>query len=330
MHFSDLDLTRMVERVLAGEDLSRAEASAVLNCPDQKLPDLLAATLSVREAVFGRRVKICILRNAQSGICPEDCHYCSQSRLSRADIPVYKLQSVSELIEGARLAVASGARRYCLVCSMRGPAPRDVEHLAAACEGIRAEFPQLELCLSIGLLEQEQVQRLREAGAGWINHNLNTSRRFYPKICSTHTYDDRIQTIDNVRAAGLSVCSGGIIGMGETDDDVIDLAFATSRLRAESVPLNFLHPIAGTPLENSPRLTPERCLKAACLFRLLNPRSEVRAAGGRELNLGERQGEIFNAVNSIFVNGYLTTGGWNFDRTRELIERSGFEVEAQA
>jgi biotin synthase len=330
MHFSDLDLTRMVERVLAGEDLSRAEASAVLNCPDQKLPDLLAATLSVREAVFGRRVKICILRNAQSGICPEDCHYCSQSRLSRADIPVYKLQSVSELIEGARLAVASGARRYCLVCSMRGPAPRDVEHLAAACEGIRAEFPQLELCLSIGLLEQEQAQRLREAGAGWINHNLNTSRRFYPKICSTHTYDDRIRTIDNVRAAGLSVCSGGIIGMGETDDDVIDLAFATSQLRAESVPLNFLHPIAGTPLENSRRLTPERCLKAACLFRLLNPRSEVRAAGGRELNLGERQGEIFNAVNSIFVNGYLTTGGWNFDRTRELIERSGFEVEAQA
>ncbi len=329
MHFGELDLTRMAERVLAGEELSRAEASAVLNCPDEKLTDLLAATLSVREATFGRRVKICILRNAQSGICPEDCHYCSQSRLSRADIPVYKLQSVSELIEGARLAVASGARRYCMVCSMRGPAQRDVEHLAAACEGIRAEFPQLELCLSIGLLEREQAERLKEAGAGWINHNLNTSRRFYPEICSTHTYDDRLRTIDNVRAAGLSVCSGGIIGMGETDDDVIDLALATSQLRAESVPLNFLHPIAGTPLENSRRLTPERCLKAACLFRLLNARSEVRAAGGRELNLGERQGEIFNAVNSIFVNGYLTTGGWNFDRTRELVERSGFEVELQ-
>ncbi len=330
MHFGELDLTRMVKRVLAGENLSRAEAGAVLSCPDEKLPDLLAATLSVREATFGRRVKICILRNAQSGICPEDCHYCSQSRLSRADIPVYKLQTVAELIEGARLAVASGARRYCMVCSMRGPAPRDVEHLAAACENIRAEFPDLELCLSIGLLEQEQAQRLKEAGAGWINHNLNTSRRFYPEICSTHTYDDRIRTIENVRAAGLSVCSGGIIGMGETDDDVIDLAFATSHLRAESVPLNFLHPIAGTPLENSRRLTPERCLKAACLFRLLNPRSEVRAAGGRELNLGERQGEIFNAVNSIFVNGYLTTAGWNFDRTRELIERFGFEVEVHA
>ncbi|MGH7913611.1 MAG: biotin synthase BioB [Candidatus Binataceae bacterium] len=330
MEFKELDLERIVGQVLAGEELPRAEAGAVLNCPDAELPELLAATLTVREATFGRRVKICILRNAQSGICPEDCHYCSQSRISRADIPVYKLQSVAELIEGARLAVASGARRYCMVCSMRGPGPREIEHLAQACQSIQAEFPRLELCLSIGLLEEEQARRLKEAGAGWINHNLNTSRRFYPEICTTHTWDDRVRTIENVRAAGLSVCSGGIIGMGETDDDVIDLALAISRLQAESVPLNFLIPIAGTPLENARRLTPERCLKAACLFRLLNPRSEVRAAGGRELNLGERQGEIFNAVNSIFVNGYLTTAGWNFDRTRELIERSGFEVEVQA
>ncbi len=329
MNFNELDVDRMVERVLAGEELARAEADAVLNCPDANLPELLAATLAVRQATFGRRVKICILRNAQSGICPEDCHYCSQSKISRADIPVYKLQSVAELIEGARMAVASGARRYCMVCSMRGPGPREIEHLAEACDSIRAEFPRLELCLSIGLLEEEQARRLKEAGAGWINHNLNTSRRFYPEICTTHTWDDRVRTIENVRAAGLSVCSGGIIGMGETDDDVIDLALATSRLRAESVPLNFLHPIAGTPLESARRLTPERCLKAACLFRLLNPRSEVRAAGGRELNLGDRQGDIFYAVNSIFVNGYLTTGGWNFDRTRELIERSGFEVEVQ-
>lgn len=329
MNFEKLDLTLMVERVLAGEELRREEASAVLNCPDENLAALLAATLTVREATFGRRVKICVLRNAQSGICPEDCHYCSQSRISRADIAVYKLQSVAELIEGARLAVSSGARRYCMVCSMRGPGPREIEHLARACESIRAEFPRLELCLSIGLLEEQQARELKEAGAGWINHNLNTSRRFYPEICTTHTWDDRVRTIENVRSAGLSVCSGGIIGMGETDDDVIDLALATSRLRADSVPLNFLHPIAGTPLENSRRLTPQRCLKAACLFRLLNPRSEVRAAGGRELNLGERQGEVFNAVNSIFVNGYLTTSGWNFDRTRELIERSGFEVEME-
>ncbi len=320
----------MVASVLAGEELDRPQARAILNCPDNQLAQLLGATLQVREASFGRRVKVCILRNAQSGICPEDCGYCSQSRLSRADIPVYKLQSVEELCEGARSAVASGARRYCMVCSMRGPGPREIDHLAEACERIRAEYPTLELCLSLGLMSEEQARRLKRAGAGWINHNLNTSRRFYPEICTTHTWDDRVRTIENVRAAGLSVCSGGIIGMGETDDDVIDLAYATRRLRADSVPVNFLQPIAGTPLEHATRLTPERCLKAACLFRLLNPRSEVRAAGGRELNLGARQADIFNAVNSIFVNGYLTTAGWGIGPTRELIERAGFEVEIES
>ena len=327
--FEDLDLARVVDQVLAGAELERSQAHAVLNCPDDRLGDLLAATLKVREAAFGRRVKVCILRNAQSGICPEDCGYCSQSKISRADIPVYKMQSVEELCEGARIAVASGARRYCMVCSMRGPGTREVEHLAAACERIRAEHPTLELCLSLGLMSLEQAQRLKQAGAGWINHNLNTSRRFYPEICTTHTWDDRVRTIENVRAAGLSVCSGGIIGMGETDDDVIDLAYATRHLGAESVPVNFLHPIVGTPLEHAPRLTPERCLKTACLFRLLNPRSEVRAAGGRELNLGARQADIFNAVNSIFVNGYLTTTGWGIGPTRELIEGAGFEVEVE-
>jgi biotin synthase len=237
------------------------------------------------------------------------------------------MQNVDQLFDGARLAVASGARRYCMVGSMRAPGDREIEHLAAACQQIRSRYPSLELCLSMGLVSQEQATTLKAAGAGWINHNLNTSRRFYPEICTTHTWDDRVRTIENVRAAGLAVCAGGIIGMGETDEDVIDLAYATRRLRADSVPVNFLHPIAGTPLEHAPRLTPERCLKAACLFRLLNPRSEVRAAGGRELNLGARQGDIFNAVNSVFVNGYLTTAGWGHDRTRELIERAGFEVE---
>ena len=324
---AEVDLNELADKVLADAELSLGQAHAILDWPDDRLEDLLAATFKVRSATFGRRVKICVLRNAQSGICPEDCHYCSQSRISDAEIPVYKMQSIEELVAGARAAVASGARRYCMVCSMRGPDTRAIDQLATACERIRSEYPELELCLSLGLLEQEQARRLKAAGAGWINHNLNTSRRFYPEICTTHTYDDRIRTIENIRSAGLSVCSGGIIGMGENDDDIIELAFATRRLQAESVPINFLHPIAGTPLEHADRLTPERCLKTACLFRLLNPRSEVRAAGGRELNLGARQGDIFNAVNSIFVNGYLTTSGWGYESTRTLIEQSGFEVE---
>ncbi|HTW89947.1 MAG TPA: biotin synthase BioB [Candidatus Binataceae bacterium] len=322
----ELDFDRMAAEVLEGAELPRPAARAIVDCPDHRLPDLLAATLKVRSAAFGKRVKICVLRNAQSGICPEDCHYCSQSRLSKADIPVYKLQSVAELVAGAREAAETGAQRYCMVCSMRGPAARDIEHLGEACERIRSELPSLEICLSLGLMGRAEAETLKEAGAGWINHNLNTSRRFYPRICTTHRWDDRVATIENVRAAGLSTCSGGIIGMGEDDDDLLDLAYATRRLAIDSVPINFLHPIKGTPLADLRRLSPERCLKAACLFRLLNPKSEVRAAGGRELNLGARQPELFNAVNSIFVNGYLTTPGWGYASTREMIERAGFEV----
>jgi biotin synthase len=327
--FEKLALGEISNRVLAGEELPREEASAILSCPDDRLGDLLLATRKVREAYFGNRVKICILRNAQSGICPEDCGYCSQSRISKADIPVYRLQSVEQLVAGARIAVANGARRYCMVASMRGPSAADVGHLSHACESIRGEFPKLELCLSIGLLSEEQARTLKAAGAGWINHNLNTSRRFYPEICTTHTYEDRVRTIENVRAAGLMTCSGGIVGMGETDDDILDLAYATRALAIDSVPVNFLHPIKGTPLEGRHELTPERCVKIACLFRLLNPRSEVRAAGGRELNVGPRQGDLFAAVNSVFVNGYLTTPGLAYSETVRLIESAGYQVEME-
>jgi biotin synthase len=166
IRLEEVDLDRVVEDVLAGRELEREVAAAVLTCPDERLGDLLKATLRVREAAFGRRVKVCVLRNAQSGICPEDCGYCSQSRVSTADIPVYKMQSVAQLSEGARIAAESGARRYCMVCGMRGPTAGDVEHLAEACDRIRGEFPHLELCLSIGLLEREQAERLKSAGAG--------------------------------------------------------------------------------------------------------------------------------------------------------------------
>src|SRR5713101_2283709 len=163
LQFEDLDLDRIAARVLDGETLTREEASAIINCPDQRLSDLLRATRKVREATFGNRVKICMLRNAQSGICPEDCGYCSQSRIAKADIPVYKLQSVAQLLEGARIAVENGARRYCMVASMRGPSTADIEHLAQACATISTELPTLELCLSIGLLSAEQARTLKAA-----------------------------------------------------------------------------------------------------------------------------------------------------------------------
>ena len=172
-----------------------------------------------------------------------------------------------------------------------------------------------------------KARRLKAAGVGWINHNLNTSRRFYPQICTTHTYDDRVETVRSVREAGLMTCSGGILGMGETDEDIVELAFTVRELRIDSIPINFLHSIPGTPLQNVHELTPGKGLKALCLFRLLNPKAEIRAAGGREVNLRSMQAMALYAANSIFVEGYLTTPGQQAAEAQRMIEDMGFEIE---
>jgi biotin synthase len=176
-------------------------------------------------------------------------------------------------------------------------------------------------------MSEVQARTLKAAGVGWVNHNLNTSERFYPNICSTHGFADRVQTVRNVKAAGLSTCCGGIIGMGEQDEDIIDLAFSLRALAVDSLPVNFLHPIGGTPLEGANFLDAVRALKALCLFRFANPTAEIRAAGGRERNLREWQALALYPANSIFVRGYLTTPGQNPDEARRMIEEMGFEVE---
>jgi len=317
----------LADRILGGAEITRDAAARILAAADADVPPLLRATLRVREAHHGRRVKLCLLRNARSGLCPEDCHYCSQSSIAESDIPRYRLDSVEQLLAGARRAVACGARRYCMVTSGRGPSPNDIDRFAAAARTIKAEFPDLELCVSLGLMEEEQGRALRAAGVGWVNHNLNTSERFYDAICSTHTYADRVRTVENVHRAGLSTCCGGIIGMGETDEDIIDMTFALRALRVDSLPVNFLIPIAGTPLAARQDLTPMRCLKALCLFRFTNPSAEIRVAGGRELNLGWFQPLALFAANSIFVEGYLTTPGQASTDAHRMVAAMGFEVE---
>ncbi len=316
------------DTVLRGSAIGRHEAAAILNAPDDQLPALLHAAFRIRERYHGRRVKICQLRNARSGLCPEDCHYCSQSAISDAAIPRYRLDSVPELLAGARRAVASGARRYCMVTSGRGPSESDVARFTAAARAIKTEFPHLELCVSLGLMGEADAHELKAAGIGWVNHNLNTSRRFHPEVCTTHTYEDRVDTVRSVQRAGLHTCCGGIIGMGEAEDDIIDLAFALRELRVDSLPLNFLHPIGGTPFGDKHELTPTKCLRALCLMRFTNPRSEIRVAGGRELNLGWFQALALYPANSIFVEGYLTTPGQAASVAQQMITEMGFEVEA--
>ncbi len=317
----------LAERALADRPLTRDECLRVLHTPDADLAPLLWAAFAVRSRYFGRRVKLCVLTNARSGLCPEDCGYCSQSAVSTADIERYRLVPVPELVAKARQAAAAGARRYCMVTSARGPSAADVAHFARAARTIRAELPELELCVSLGILGDPEARELRGAGIDFVNHNLNTSRRHYPSICSTHTYDDRVRTVEASKRAGLSACSGVIIGMGETDEDLVDVALALAALEVESLPVNFLIPIPGTPLDVRPVPEAGRALRALALFRLTNPRAEIRATGGRERCLGAAQGLALFAANSIFVNGYLTTPGQPRDEALAMVTDVGFEVE---
>ncbi len=321
-----MNFESLSEKSLRLEILNRDEMISVLHAPDERLPELLDAAFRVRRHYFGKRVQIHVLMNAKSGLCPEDCHYCSQSSVSTAPIDKYPLLPRERLLEGARRAKEAGAIRYCMVNSGRGPTLKEIEEMAEVVCRIKDSVP-INICCSLGLLNEAKAKILKEAGVERVNHNLNTSRRYHPQICSTHAYEDRVETVEHVKAAGLSPCCGGIIGMGEQDDDIMDLALALRELDVESIPINFLHPISGTPLQGANHLTPQHCLKALCLFRFINPGKEIRVAGGREINLRSLQPLSLYPANSIFVNGYLTTSGQNASDAHRMIEDLGFEID---
>lgn len=313
------------DRVLEGDRLTRAEALEILKSDDDQLLSLLAAAFRVRERFFGKQVQLYYLKNAQSGLCPEDCGYCSQAKGSEAPIEKYRWLSHEKLLDGARQAAESQAKTYCIVSSGRGPSDREVTHVAEAVRQIKDETG-LHICCCLGLLTPDQARTLKDAGVDRINHNLNTSERFYPEICSTHTYADRTETLRAAREAGLELCSGLIVGMGETDEDIVDVALQLGEMQVESIPVNFLNAIDGTPLEATDELDPRYCLKALCLLRLTNPRTEIRVAGGREVNLRSMQAMALYPANSMFVSDYLTTPGQPANEDFKMIEDLGFEI----
>lgn len=315
----------LADRVLGGHRLTRAEALAVLDCPDDELLDLLGAAFRVRQRYFGRTVQLYFLMNAKSGLCPEDCSYCSQSKVSEAEIPRYNLLNEQKLLDGARVAAKRKSKTYCIVISARGPSEREMAAVTTVVPKIKAAY-DLQICACLGLLTPEQAQRLKECGVDKINHNLNTSEAHYASICTTHTYADRLNTLRAVRAAGMQLCSGGIIGMGEQPNDLVSMAFDLRDLGVESIPVNFLNPIDGTPLAGTQNLNPRGCLKALCMFRLANPASEIRIAGGRELHLRSLQPLGLYAANSIFIGDYLTTRGQPADDDYRMLEDLGFEI----
>lgn len=317
--------TLLAENVLEGHRLTVEEGLAILQSNDDELLDLLAAAYRVRHRWFGNLVNLNFLINAKSGLCSEDCGYCSQSRVSKADIPRYHLVTAEEVLDGARRAAEQKAKTYCSVISGRAPTDRELDTLSQVIPQIKATYG-LKICFSVGLLSEEQAQRLKAAGVDRINHNLNTSERFYPQVCTTHRYQDRLATLRAVRHAGLEICSGGIVGMGEENVDVVELALRLGELEVEALPVNFLLPIAGTPLENRRQLNPRYCLKVLSLFRLANPRGELRIAAGREVHLGPLQPLGLFPANSIFVGDYLTTNGQPPEEDYRMIEALGFTI----
>ena len=324
-----MDFRQLADKALQGILPDREELREVLKAPDEQLPEILSAAFKVRHHYYGKRVQIHVLQNAKSGLCPEDCHYCSQSSVSEAPIDRYPFMSKEKLVESAKQAKAAGAVRFCIVNSGRGPTNKEIDEIAAAVREIRAQTG-MNICCSLGLMNEEKVRRLKEVGVGRVNHNLNTSRNYHPDIVTTHTYDDRIATIENVKNAGVSTCSGGIIGMGESDEDIIDLALSLRALDIDSIPVNFLNSIPQTPFEHKRELTPQRCLKTLCLFRFVNPKKEIRVAGGREVNLRSLQPLSLYPANSMFVNGYLTTPGQNATDAHQMISDLGFELDQPA
>ena len=316
----------LARNALLAKAPTEADALWVLDDPEVELLPLLFAAFEPRRRAFGRKVKVHILNNVQNGLCPEDCGYCSQNKNSTSAIRKYAMKSDEAILAEAESAVAAGASRYCMVLSGRGPTVDRTRRIAGLISEIKSRWP-IEVCLSAGLLGDEHAQILKQAGLDRLNHNLNTSERRYGEITSTHTYADRVATLEAAKRNGIESCSGLIIGMGEASEDILEVAFKLRELEVPSIPVNFLIPIDGNRVRDDGSLTPERCLRALCLMRFVNPDAEIRVAGGREGHLRSQQSLSLYPANSLFVEGYLTTRGDAIEETYAMIADAGFEVE---
>lgn len=320
------DFSALADRALAGQPATRDEALAMLTATDAETFALVDAASRLRRHYFGNTVKVNYLVNLKSGLCPEDCTYCSQRLGSEADVLKYTWIKADEAVKQAGYGIAGGASRVCMVASGKGPTDRDVERVATMVEGLKEEHPQVEVCACLGILKDGQADRLKAAGVDAYNHNLNTSEDHYADICTTHTFQDRLDTVAKAQSAGLSACSGLIVGMGETDEQLVDAIFSLKELDGDSIPVNFLMPFEGTPLAGTWELTPMRCLRILATVRMAAPEKELRMAGGREMHLRTLQPLALHVVNSLFLGDYLTSTGQSALDDLKMIRDGGFVV----
>lgn len=318
--------TQLAEEVIAGKRLSDEETMAILTSDDKELLALIDGAYKIRHHYFGNRVRLNKIINAKSGMCPENCGYCSQSSIANTGVEKYSFVNKETILEGAKRANDQKIGTYCIVASGRGPSEKEINNVVEAVKEIKDKY-NLTVCACLGLLNEDQAKRLKEAGVDRYNHNLNTSENHHEEITTSHTYQDRVNTVNVAKEAGISPCSGVIVGMKETKEDVVKMARALHALDADSIPVNFLNAIDGTPLEGTKELDPRYCLKVLSLFRFINPTKEIRISGGREVNLGTLQPLGLYVATSIFVGDYLTTEGQMASSDFQMLKDLGFEID---
>ncbi|MGW0895001.1 biotin synthase BioB [Saccharopolyspora sp. NPDC002578] len=317
---------QLADDVLAGSPVTTDDALAVLRATDDELMYVVAAAGRLRRAHFGNAVKVNYLVDLKSGLCQENCGYCSQAVGSAAPILKYSWLSQDAALEQAGAGLNGGASRVCMVASGRGPSTRDIDKVAEMAGALKQRHPDVEICACLGLLQDDQAERLKAAGVDAYNHNINTAESHHHTIVQTHTYADRVDTVGKAKAAGLSPCSGLIAGLGESDEQLVEALFALRELGSDSIPVNFLLPFDGTPFENTWELTPARCLLILAMARFVCPDKEIRIAGGREVHLRSLQSIALHVANSIFLGDYLTSEGQAAEADLEMIRDGGFVV----
>ncbi|MDR2407085.1 MAG: biotin synthase BioB [Bacteroidales bacterium] len=321
-------MSKILRKSFETAPLSYEEAMEILDLSDEDLPELLDIVYAIRKKYKGNTVGIQILTNARSGNCSQNCIYCAQSRTSKANINKYSLVPYEKLLHDGNLAHDKNISRHCIGLSGIRFDDHEIDEFANYIRKLKREV-DTHICCSIGFLTLQQAKKLKEAGVNRINHNLNTSRNFYRNICTTHTYDERISNIRMLQGIGFEICCGGIIGLGESKADVVDMLFEIKDINPQSVPVNFLIPLEGTLLAQADisHLSSEYCLKVLCLARLLMPKSDIRCAAGREVYLKGKEKLMFYAVDSIFASGYLTAEGQSIEETIKLVTSAGFQYK---
>ncbi len=318
-----LNVAALADEIIEGRRLTaQDDLMALVTCD---LNELKEGADRIRAALCGDKVDLCTIISGKSGRCSENCRFCAQSAHHNTGCDVHGLLSAGEIEREAAACQEEGVDRFSVVNSGRGPSPEEFESLIGVFEKMKKDL-RIELCCSLGFMSAEQLRRLKEAGITSIHCNIESSRRYFPKICTTHTFDDKIRNIRLAQEAGLNVCSGGIIGMGETWEDRIDMALTLKELGIRSIPVNSLMPIPGTPLENLPRLSEDDIVRTISIFRFINPEAEIRLAGGRSLMKDNGRQTFLAGANASITGNMLTTSGSTIAQDKEMLRGLGRDV----